>query len=76
MVMQGPAAAAGTVAGSITGPSPSSVPDEMELTQGFPGDPEDTTAQTRGLSPAISVMPYISPSTAPAPSQVCNPFTS
>ena len=70
MVLQGPAAAAGTVAGPITATLPSSVPDELLLTQGVPGVPEDTSAQTRGLKPAESVMPYISPSTA----QVCKPF--
>ena len=70
VVVQGPAAAAGSVAGPITAMSPSSVPDEMVLTQGFPGVPEDNTAQTRGLSPATSVGPYFAPS--PAPSMVRN----
>ena len=73
MVVQGPAAAVGTVAGPITATSPASVPDELVLTQGLPGVPEDNTAQTRGLSPASSVGPYFAPS--PAPSMVRNPLT-
>ena len=73
VVVQAPAAAVGTVAGPITATSPSSVPDELVLTQGVPGVPEDTSAQTRGLSPATSVGPYFAPSTAP--SMVRNPLS-